>query len=495
MGEDRISEIINSPKNFLAEAYISHGLKVCRFHITTAKSAHLMGIAPGKYYTITTGRLNDIVETGDISDCLSELLTPLLEPFYGGKLCVCGIGNRNLAVDSLGPETVRRIPLMWLEEPAMKCRFSKVVAITPDVQTNTNINTAAIIRSVSNSVSANCILAIDVEMCSHYEDLCATIHISDRGLKISNRNAFQRSIFLPGRSDGLDRYRAEYNQMLMDKAVGSNGMVQDRYITTTARFRQVEEARSFYARVGTELSTGLGRLGSSVRGLDNAARLQVLHDFFRSGEEGRFSFDLNELIRRGRDFRDLICPDSIQFKANHFLLGESRYGRVLFLKEYASILPDSLIPELADLPKNLMLSIDIQPVPTDTALRDIQRTTMAVESDMTRWQRRQNENYNFSADPPYDLRQMREVTKAYLDDLTTRDQRMMLVTITLTHLADSLEELDSDTAALTAIGNKYGWTSHFSAQNILSHFPQNMFLFPLFLCLRECLYQFQTGKT
>lgn len=186
MGEDRISEIINSPKNFLAEAYISHGLKVCRFHITTAKSAHLMGIAPGKYYTITTGRLNDIVETGDISDCLSELLTPLLEPFYGGKLCVCGIGNRNLAVDSLGPETVRRIPLMWLEEPAMKCRFSKVVAITPDVQTNTNINTAAIIRSVSNSISANCILAIDVEMCSHYEDLCATIHISDRGLKISN---------------------------------------------------------------------------------------------------------------------------------------------------------------------------------------------------------------------------------------------------------------------------------------------------------------------
>lgn len=271
-----------------------------------------------------------------------------------------------------------------------------------------------------------------------------------------NRNAFQRSIFLPGRSDGLDRYRAEYNQMLMDKAVGSNGMVQDRYITTTARFRQVEEARSFYARVGTELSTGLGRLGSSVRGLDNAARLQVLHDFFRSGEEGRFSFDLNELIRRGRDFRDLICPDSIQFKANHFLLGESRYGRVLFLKEYASILPDSLIPELADLPKNLMLSIDIQPVPTDTALRDLQRTTMAVESDMTRWQRRQNENYNFSADPPYDLRQMREVAKAYLDDLTTRDQRMMLVTITLTHLADSLEELDSDTAALTAIGNKYG---------------------------------------
>ena len=42
-----------------------------------------------------------------------------------------------------------------------------------------------------------------------------------------------------------------------------------------------------------------------------------------------------------------------------------------------------------------------------------------------------------------------------LDDLTTRDQRMMFAVVTLVHLADSKEELDSDTETLQAIARKH----------------------------------------
>lgn len=42
-----------------------------------------------------------------------------------------------------------------------------------------------------------------------------------------------------------------------------------------------------------------------------------------------------------------------------------------------------------------------------------------------------------------------------LDDLTTRDQRMMFAVVTLVHLADSKEELDSDTDALQSIARKH----------------------------------------
>ena len=38
--------------------------------------------------------------------------------------------------------------------------------------------------------------------------------------------------------------------------------------------------------------------------------------------------------------------------------------------------------------------------------------------------------------------------KEYMDDLTERDQRMMFAVVTLTHLADSLEQLDQDTESL-----------------------------------------------
>lgn len=42
-----------------------------------------------------------------------------------------------------------------------------------------------------------------------------------------------------------------------------------------------------------------------------------------------------------------------------------------------------------------------------------------------------------------------------LDDLTTRDQRMMFAVVTLVHLADSKEELDSDTEALQSTARKH----------------------------------------
>ena len=61
---------------------------------------------------------------------------------------------------------------------------------------------------------------------------------------------------------------------------------------------------------------------------------------------------------------------------------------------------------------------------------------MSVESDITRWQQRQNQNNNFTANIPYDLEQMRSETKEFMDDLMSRDQRMMLALVTLTHLAD-----------------------------------------------------------
>ena len=71
-----------------------------------------------------------------------------------------------------------------------------------------------------------------------------------------------------------------------------------------------------------------------------------------------------------------------------------------------------------------------------------------------RWQQRQNNHNNFAAAIPYELEQQRTETKEFLDDLMTRDQRMMFAVVTLVHTADSLEQLDSDTEMLTAIGNE-----------------------------------------
>lgn len=46
-------------------------------------------------------------------------------------------------------------------------------------------------------------------------------------------------------------------------------------------------------------------------------------------------------------------------------------------------------------------------------------------------------------------------TKEMLDDLTTRDQRMMFGLLTMVHMADSKEQLESDTETLLSVARKH----------------------------------------
>ena len=234
---------------------------------------------------------------------------------------------------------------------------------------------------------------------------------------------FQKEMLMPSKQDGRDDYRKEYNRMLLDKAAEGNGIVQERYITVSVERRSIEEARSFFARVGSDLSANMKKLNSKLYELDNKERLGILHDFFRIGEEDSFRFDFDTVAKRGHSFKDSICPDSIQFHSNYFELSDSKVGRVLFLKDYPAYLEDSFVKELTELNRNLIWSIDIQPIPTDKALKEIQNQSLAVETDITRWQNKQNQNNNFSAIPPMQLTDARDTMRSMLDDLTMRDQK------------------------------------------------------------------------
>ena len=270
-----------------------------------------------------------------------------------------------------------------------------------------------------------------------------------------NKQEFERSILLPLRDDTFDGYRREYNDMLMDKVTDvSNSIVQERYITVSVAARSVEEARSFFGRIGTDFMTHLSQLSSTCEELSSADRLRIFHDFFRSGEEPDFYVDIKAMMRTGRSFRDYICPDTFEFHKDYFRMGD-KFGRVLFLKDYASYIKDSFVSDLCALNRNLFFSTDIIPVPTDEAVREVEAKLLGVETNITQWQRKQNQNNNFSAVVPYDLEQQRREAKEFLDDLTSRDQRMMFGLVTLVHTADSKEQLDRDTETLLAAGRKH----------------------------------------
>ena len=273
--------------------------------------------------------------------------------------------------------------------------------------------------------------------------------------KRMNKQAFEKSILLPLQGDQYDGYRKEYNDMLLDNVTDvSNSIVQERYVTVSVAVKNIDEARSYFNRVGADLSAHLSQLSSFCEELNSVERFRIFHDFFRAGEEVSFSMDLKKMIRQGRSFRDYICPDTFEFSKDCFKMGKT-YGRVLFLKDYASYIKDSLVAELCELNRNLFFSIDIIPIPTDEAVREVENKLLGVETNITNWQRKQNQNNNFSAVIPYDLEQQRKEAKEFLDDLTTRDQRMMFGLVTIVHTAKNKKQLDRDTETLQSIARKH----------------------------------------
>ena len=278
------------------------------------------------------------------------------------------------------------------------------------------------------------------------------ITINNRRL---NKKDFEQRILLPEKDNFLDKYRREYNEMLLEKATkSSNSMVQEKYITVSSAKKNVLEARALFSRLTTDISAHMSKMSSRTLELDAEERLRIFHDFYRLGEETHYNFDLKQTMRKGHDFRDYICPDSMEFDKNYTEIGD-KYCRTFYMREFASFIKDSMITEFMDLPKNMMLSIDMLPIPTDEAVKIINKLILGTETDKARFTRKQTNNGNFTADIPYDLEQRSKELHEFMDDLTSRDQRMLFATVTIVIISDSLEELDEDTESILSIGRKH----------------------------------------
>ena len=187
--------------------------------------------------------------------------------------------------------------------------------------------------------------------------------------------------------------------------------------------------------------------------LDAMERLALIHNFFRPDEESDFYFDINDVAKKGHSFRDYICPDTFETERDCFRFGD-RCGRVVFLRDYANYIKDDMITELCDIGASMMLSLDFIPIPTDEAVREVENRLLGVETNIANWQRRQNQNNNFSAVIPFDMEVQRRESKDFLNDLTNRDQRMMFGVLTAVITADNKRQLNSYTDALFTIGRK-----------------------------------------
>ena len=281
--------------------------------------------------------------------------------------------------------------------------------------------------------------------------ISSQITIINRKLK---HNELKEIALLEKANDNKDKYCKEINDMLTMLANGANAIVQDKYVTLTIQKKSINEARSHFNRVGADLIAHFSRLGSKCTELDLTERLRIIHDFCRPEEAADYHFDLRDTMRRGQSFKDYISPDGFEFKSDYFKIG-NRFGRVFFIRDYPSFVKDRVVWDLTDTSRNMIFNYDIIPVSTEEAQKFGEKQALGVETNIANYQRKQNSNNNYTSVIPYDMEQQRKEVREFLDDLTTRDQKMFKVIITVMHTADTLEQLNSDTEAIQAMGRNH----------------------------------------
>lgn len=263
-----------------------------------------------------------------------------------------------------------------------------------------------------------------------------------------DRAEFEKSILIPLRYDGLDNYRQEYNEMLLDKANSSNCIVQDKYFTVTVSKKTVEDARAFFNRIGNDLTARLSRIGSKCEPLTADDKLRIFHNFYRVGNEQNYNLDFEQLMNNGCDIRDYICPDSMDFESDYMKINDE-FCRTIFLRNYGTFVDDNTISDLTSINRNLMLSIDFIPIPTGEATKEVDKVLLGIQTDKANYNRKQVQNNNFGA-TNYDLEQREGEILEIKNDMRNRDQRLYETLITMVITADTKQELDNVTETVFA---------------------------------------------
>ena len=149
------------------------------------------------------------------------------------------------------------------------------------------------------------------------------ISVYNRGL---NEKTFKGSVLMPMQQDGRDCYRAEHNANLLDKTAESHNIIQEKYITISVQKKNVEEARAFFNRVGSDLSAGYGKLSSGLRELTVMTGCAYFTISFAAMKNSILTSICERRCRKATASRTISAPTALNSRAGISVSGSSTAG-------------------------------------------------------------------------------------------------------------------------------------------------------------------------
>ena len=293
-----------------------------------------------------------------------------------------------------------------------------------------------------------------------YQDLLNSFS-SDVHIQISTINRFLEKdkfhdmILTKMQSDAQDKYRKEFNDVLISKEdIGDNELVKNRYLTIGVQADSIEVARQKFLILDKTIDKALNKINKSVvKPLTTVERLKIMHDFYNAGQESEFlaqyipndkknsdvamkDFDLRILTEAGISTKDVIAPDYFEFGKEKMIIGD-KYAQALCVQDYPTTMNTDFLVGLNNVKCPMITSLHCDIVDRVEAAKKVAALQTTINAMVSTAQQKVTDPTLISQKLQYE----RDAIKEYRDDIQKESQRLFQTSIIIVHMANSLQEL------------------------------------------------------
>lgn len=297
-----------------------------------------------------------------------------------------------------------------------------------------------------------------------FEEWCSFLNFFDSSIRFelsfmdlsTDTESFERSICIPFQRDGFDDVRAEYSQMLRQQlAKGNNGLTKTKFLTFGIHGDSMRQVKPRLEHIQNDLLNNFHRLGVLAQPLNGAQRLNLMHDMFHMDGPSRFCFDWKDLAPSGLTVKDAIAPTAFAFKTSRTFQMGGIFGAVSFLSITASDLSDQLLKDLLDMDSSQIVTMHIQSVDQNKAIKTVKRTITELDRSKIEEQKKAiRAGYDMDI-LPSDLATYGRDAKALLKELQSQNERMFLVTFLVLNTGRTEQELENNVFQASSIAQKH----------------------------------------
>ena len=250
--------------------------------------------------------------------------------------------------------------------------------------------------------------------------------------------------------DPMKIYKEEYNEMLLSYiGDGKSTKKRKKYISLTIkREGDLSQINQEFKNLEDALISNFKSLDTKVRLVTNFEKVKVLKELFQG-----IDTPLPELSQK--DFekcieKNYISPNYFSFKDDYFMFN-NLYARVLFLRNLPSFLGDNMVNQMSEVESSMCLTININAVSPEIAVRDINRKLTSIEADKIKSVRKARKNNLPDDIAPRDQERSLIETRELLDDIMLRNEKIFKVSMQVMIFDETYEGLQQKTDIIKSI--------------------------------------------